>query len=101
MRLRRVCLSSHHFDFSFSDLFILAANPNATNEDKGLDVSPPKDEDPDGTKLLQAPDLLERAAKLLKPLATMAKDNVDAWIAIYDVAVRRSTSPVQRILLQS
>ncbi|PIL27725.1 hypothetical protein GSI_10878 [Ganoderma sinense ZZ0214-1] len=65
------------------------ANPNATNEDKGLDVSPPKDEDPDGTKLLQGPDLLERAVKVLKPLTTMAKDNVNVWIAIYDVAIRR------------
>ena len=67
------------------------ANQNPANEDKGLDVGPPKDEDPDGIKLLQAPDPLERAAKVLKPLATMAKDNIDAWLAIYDVAVRRST----------
>ena len=66
-----------------------AANSSA-NEDKGLDMSPPKDEDPDGTKLLQAPEPLERAAKILKPLATLAKDNVEVWIAIYDVAVRRS-----------
>ncbi|TFK86666.1 N-terminal acetyltransferase A, auxiliary subunit [Polyporus arcularius HHB13444] len=62
---------------------------NAANEDKGLDVSPSKDEDPDGTKLLQAPDPLERAAKVLKPLATLAKSNIEAWIAIYDVAIRR------------
>ncbi|RPD56962.1 NMDA receptor-regulated protein 1a [Lentinus tigrinus ALCF2SS1-7] len=62
---------------------------NAGNEDKGLEVTPPKDEDPDGTKSLQAPDPLERAAKVLKPLATQAKDNVEAWIAIYDVAIRR------------
>ncbi|KAI0698059.1 N-terminal acetyltransferase A, auxiliary subunit [Cerioporus squamosus] len=62
---------------------------NAANEDKGLDVSPSKDEDPDGTKLLQSPDPLERAAKMLKPLATLAKANIEAWIAIYDVAIRR------------
>uniref|UniRef100_A0A5K1JUL3 RTX-toxin n=1 Tax=Ganoderma boninense TaxID=34458 RepID=A0A5K1JUL3_9APHY len=79
------------------NLFAHAANPNATNEDKGLDVSPPKDEDPDGTKLLQGPDLLERAAKVLKPLITMAKDNVDAWFAIYDVAIRRSALPGLRM----
>ncbi|KAI0371305.1 NMDA receptor-regulated protein 1a [Pilatotrama ljubarskyi] len=62
---------------------------SATNEDKGLEAGPPKDDDPDGTKLLQAPEPLERAAKLLKPLSTLAKGNVEAWIAIYDVAVRR------------
>ena len=67
---------------------------SATNEDKGLDVDKPKDEDPDGSKLLQAPEPLERAAKYLKPLATMAKDNVEAWLAIYDVAVRRGPSPL-------
>ncbi|TBU45151.1 N-terminal acetyltransferase A, auxiliary subunit [Dichomitus squalens] len=65
------------------------ANQNSANEDKGLDIGPPKDEDPDGTKLLQASDPLERAAKVLKPLTTMAKDNIDAWLAIHDVAVRR------------
>lgn len=59
-------------------------------EDKGLDVPPPKDEDPDGTKLLSSPDGLERAAKLLNPLTKLSKDNVDVWIAVYDVAVRRS-----------
>ncbi len=62
----------------------------ATNEDKGLDASPPKDDDPDGSKLLQAPEPLERAAKWLKPLNTLAAGNIEAWIAIYDVAVRRS-----------
>ncbi|KAI0747030.1 NMDA receptor-regulated protein 1a [Daedaleopsis nitida] len=61
-----------------------------TNEDKGLDVSPPKDEDPDGTKALQAPDPLERAAKILKPLTTFADNNAEAWLAIYDVAIRRT-----------
>ncbi|KAI0674538.1 NMDA receptor-regulated protein 1a [Trametes maxima] len=62
---------------------------NSTNEDKGLDASPVKDEDPDGTKLLQAPEPLERAAKLLKPLATLAENNIEAWVATYDVSVRR------------
>ena len=71
--------------------FVHPGNPNSTNEDKGLDVSPPKDEDPDGTKLLQAADPLERAAKVLKPLTALVKDNIDTWIAAYDVTVRRST----------
>ncbi|KAI8986666.1 NMDA receptor-regulated protein 1a [Trametes punicea] len=65
------------------------ASANSTNEDKGLDAGPPKDDDPDGTKLLQAPEPLERAAKLLKPLSSLTKDNLEAWFAIYDVAVRR------------
>ncbi|KAH9941133.1 N-terminal acetyltransferase A, auxiliary subunit [Epithele typhae] len=65
-----------------------AANTTA-NEDKGLDAGPPKDDDPDGSKALQAPEPLERAAKLLKPLAERAKGNIEVWIATYDVAVRR------------
>ncbi|KAI0084740.1 NMDA receptor-regulated protein 1-domain-containing protein [Irpex rosettiformis] len=66
-----------------------AQSANAT-EDKGLEPSPTKDEDPDGAKLLQVTDPLERAAKFLAPLAVQAQDNILAWIAIYDVAVRRS-----------
>ena len=66
------------------------AATNTANEDKGLDVGPPKDDDPDGVKLLQAQDGLEKAAKFLGPLSTLAADNIDAWIAIYDVAIRRS-----------
>ncbi len=73
---------------------LLTAHPIApggnTNEDKGLELAPPKDDDADGTKLLQASDGLDRAAKFLSPLSTLTKDNIDAWIAIYDVAVRRS-----------
>lgn len=61
-----------------------------SNDDKGLDVGPPKDDDPDGTKLLKADDGLERAAKFLNPLAALAADSIDVWIAVYDVAVRRS-----------
>lgn len=49
-----------------------------------------KDDDPDGSKALSSPDGLERAAKLLNPLTTLAKKNPEIWIAIYDVAVRRS-----------
>ena len=64
---------------------------NAANEDKGLEVSPPKDDDPDGTKLVQSPEPLERAAKALKPLVTLVKDNIEVWLVIYDVAVRRGT----------
>ncbi|TFY68467.1 hypothetical protein EVG20_g3546 [Dentipellis fragilis] len=59
------------------------------SDDKGLDVPTPKDDDPDGIKLLTGPEPLERAWKFLLPLTTLAKDNIDVWIAVYDVAVRR------------
>ncbi|OCH91292.1 NMDA receptor-regulated protein 1a [Obba rivulosa] len=62
---------------------------STANEDKGLEPGPAKDDDPDGIKLLQAPEPLERAAKMLQPLRTLAADNIDAWIAIYDVSIRR------------
>ncbi|KIP11893.1 hypothetical protein PHLGIDRAFT_82848 [Phlebiopsis gigantea 11061_1 CR5-6] len=65
------------------------AATSSANEDKGLDVGPPKDDDSDGVKLLQAKDGLEKASKLLSPLSTLAADNIDAWVAIYDVAIRR------------
>ena len=61
----------------------------STNEDKGLEIGPAKDDDPDGIKLLTDPEPLERAWKLLSPLTTAAKDNIDVWIQVYDVAVRR------------
>ncbi|KAI4527448.1 N-terminal acetyltransferase A, auxiliary subunit [Schizophyllum commune Loenen D] len=59
------------------------------HEDKGIEPPTPKDDDPDGLKLLRAEDGLERAAKLLSPLSTLCSNNIDVWIAIYDVAVRR------------
>lgn len=63
---------------------------SAAIDDKGLEVGPVKDDDPDGSKLLASTDGLEKAAKLLNPLSTLAPKNIDVWIAIYDVAVRRS-----------
>lgn len=61
-----------------------------SNEDKGLEATPEKDDDPDGHKLLSATDGLERAAKLLISVTSLDKDNIDAWITTYDVAIRRS-----------
>ena len=61
-----------------------------TPNDKDLDPPPPKDEDPDGLKLLGSSDVLERASKLLHPLSTLVPNNIDVWIAVYDVAIRRS-----------
>ncbi|KAF5352217.1 hypothetical protein D9758_009235 [Tetrapyrgos nigripes] len=65
--------------------------PTATssNEDKGLEPPTPKDDDPDGFKVLACSDPLEQAAKLLQPLTKLAKNNIEAWIAVYDVAIRR------------
>lgn len=68
---------------------VTATASASPNEDKGLELGPAKDDDPDGMKLLQVQDLLERAAKWLAPLGTLAKGNLNAWIVIYDVAVRR------------
>ncbi|KAG7091847.1 hypothetical protein E1B28_008249 [Marasmius oreades] len=65
-----------------------AANANS-NEDKGLEPSPAKDEDPDGLKLLACEDPLERAAKLLQPLVELDVQDVDVLGCVYDVAVRR------------
>jgi hypothetical protein len=62
----------------------------SVSDDKGLDVGPAKDDDLDGSKLLASTDGLEKAAKLLNPLTTLAPKNTEAWIAIYDVAIRRS-----------
>ncbi|KAF8223436.1 N-terminal acetyltransferase A, auxiliary subunit [Tricholoma matsutake] len=61
----------------------------SANDDKGLEAIPAKDEDPDGLKLLASTDPLERAAKLLSPLSSLATENIDMWIALYDVAIRR------------
>ncbi|KAJ7057790.1 NMDA receptor-regulated protein 1-domain-containing protein [Mycena amicta] len=64
------------------------ATQTKNNEDKGLEP-PANDDDPDGAKLLQCSDPLERAAKLLKPLTTLAESNIEVWIAVYDVSSRR------------
>ncbi|TCD68847.1 hypothetical protein EIP91_009561 [Steccherinum ochraceum] len=67
-----------------------ATQAASTNEDKGLEPTAPKDDDPTGTKLLEHAGALDRAWKLLSPLVTLAEDNIDAQLVIYDVAVRRS-----------
>ncbi|KAJ3502625.1 hypothetical protein NLJ89_g8800 [Agrocybe chaxingu] len=79
-------------------------NQNAS-ADKDLEPAPPKDDDPDGMKLLATPDPLEQAAKLLQPIVKQletkgtisdrrskegkTKSDVDVWTAVYDVAIRR------------
>ncbi|KAG6812172.1 hypothetical protein H0H92_004040 [Tricholoma furcatifolium] len=61
----------------------------SANEDKGLEPAVPKDEDPEGLKLIEVSDPLEQAVKLLQPLTTLAADNLDVWIVVYDVAIHR------------
>ncbi|TDL19618.1 N-terminal acetyltransferase A auxiliary subunit [Rickenella mellea] len=60
-----------------------------SNEDKGLEPGPAKDEDPEGIKALGVKDPIEQAWKLLKPFATPTQNSLDVWIAVYDVSVRR------------
>lgn len=62
----------------------------SANEDKGLEAPAPKDDDPDGTKLLASLEGLEVAAKLLRPLVNLELPSVQLWVTVYDVAIRRS-----------
>ncbi|KAG8741139.1 hypothetical protein FRC12_015759, partial [Ceratobasidium sp. 428] len=62
-----------------------AAAPNAKEEE----IQPPKDEDPDGLKAFGQPKPLDQALKLLRPLETLDVKDIDVWLAVYDVAIRR------------
>ena len=73
---------------------IISTASAAPNEDKALEPPSVKDEDPHGSKLLAAPDALELAAKFLNPVVAVTKDNFDVWIAVYDIAIRRSESKI-------
>ena len=70
-------------------IHVKAAHTTSSNEDKGLEPPPQKDDDLDGSKLIQEKDGLDRAAKFLAPLISLETKNIDVWIAVYDVAVRR------------
>ena len=63
---------------------------NSANEDKGLEAPAPKDDDPDGTKLLASPDGLDTAVKFLQPLVNLELPSVRLWVTVHDVAIRRS-----------
>lgn len=77
----------------------MQAAPANSNEDKGLEATPEKDEDPDGQKLLSATDGLERAAKQLISITSLVKDNIDVWVTTYDVAIRRSECRIYHSIL--
>ncbi|KAG9079319.1 hypothetical protein FS749_008609 [Ceratobasidium sp. UAMH 11750] len=59
--------------------------PNAKDDE----IQPPKDEDPDGLKAFSQPKPLDQALKLLRPLETLGVKDIDVWLAVYDVAMRR------------
>ncbi|KAG2089621.1 NMDA receptor-regulated protein 1-domain-containing protein [Suillus discolor] len=58
-------------------------------EDRGLEPPRPRDDDPEGLKLVLAEDPLERADKYLTGLSELVPQNMDICFAIYDVAIRR------------
>jgi hypothetical protein len=64
---------------------------SSSNEDKGLEP-PVKDDDPDGKKLLSDSKPLERAWKLIKPLITLVPQNLEMWLAVFDVSLRTGLS---------
>lgn len=83
--------------FTFSSLrwrlFAVAAHQS---EDKGLDAPLPKDDDPEGVKMVLADDPLDRAAKFLETLKEFGKQSMDVCCVSFDVALRRSESyPMQ------
>lgn len=58
-------------------------------EDRGLEPPRPRDDDPEGLKLVLAEDPLERADKYLTGLSELVPQHMDICFAIYDVAIRR------------
>ncbi|KAH7345734.1 NMDA receptor-regulated protein 1-domain-containing protein [Rhizoctonia solani] len=63
--------------------------PKKGTNAKEEEIPPPKDDDPDGLKLLSQEKPLEQALKLLRPLEALQVQDVDVWLTIYDVAMRR------------
>jgi len=63
----------------------------SANKDEEI-PEPPKDDDPDGKKLLETTDPLGDAWKWLQPLEGLEENRLDLWFAIFDVSVRRRES---------
>ncbi|CUA71486.1 N-alpha-acetyltransferase 16, NatA auxiliary subunit [Rhizoctonia solani] len=63
--------------------------PKKANHAKEEEAPPPKDDDPDGLKLLSQDKPIEQALKLLRPLEALQVQDIDVWLTIYDVAMRR------------
>jgi len=84
--------SRHRFiRFRVYDITIRLVVRAKQNEDKGLEAPPPKDDDPEGLKLVAADDPLERASKVLGLLGEFGKDDIDVNAISFDVAIRQST----------
>jgi N-terminal acetyltransferase A, auxiliary subunit len=91
-KARKVCLLVF---FTSQFLIVVHCAVAASSMKKDDDLSePPKDEDSDGQKLLTTASPLSEAMKWLKPLEKFAKDRVDVWVMIYDVAIRQSISSI-------
>lgn len=83
--------SRHRFiRFRVYDITTWLAVRAKQNEDKGLEAPPPKDDDPEGLKLVAADDPLEQANKVLVLLGEFGKDNIDVNVTSFDVAIRQS-----------
>lgn len=67
-------------------LMIVIVAPSTANDDETVT---PKDDDPEGLKLLGTTTPLESAAKLLVPLYTLRPELVELWLVSYDVSARR------------
>jgi hypothetical protein len=88
-RTTKKVLSLVHIIF-FADLWLWLNSHGTCFQRQGNRSVQPKDDDPDGLKQLGAADCLEQAFKLLHPLSTLVPNNIDVWIATYDVAIRQS-----------
>lgn len=77
------------FILDSSVLILIIGGFIVANAVKEEEIQPPKDDDPDGLKLFSREKPIEQASKLLKPLETLKVRDVDVWLAIYDVAMRR------------
>jgi hypothetical protein len=60
--------------------------------DSTLASTTPKDDDPNGEKLIAVADPLEQAHNLLKPLETESQCDLEVLRALFDVSLRRGIS---------
>lgn len=51
---------------------------------------PPKDDDPDGSKLLNTKTPLEDALKFVQVLQQRADKRIETWFATFEIAIRQS-----------
>lgn len=70
--------------------FHAATNGLPTNDEKDIPPTAPKDDDPDGMKLLSATDPLEQAWRWIRPLEELRAENIQVWLTAYDISLRRS-----------